>query len=114
MKDNISKVLGAFGDTLDLVLISLLRGMYCWDDVPGVGKTMLAKCLARSLECGYKRIQITLICCRPTYGDQLLRSEKRRIQFRRPVFTNIVLADEIKQGDTNDAAMPLECRKKGR
>src|SRR5690606_31739506 len=60
VKDNISKVLVGIGDTVDLVLIALLCGGHVLlEDVPGVGKTMLAKCLARSLECGYKRIQFT-------------------------------------------------------
>jgi len=60
VKENISRVLVGIEDTVDLVLISLLcSGHVLLEDVPGVGKTMLAKCLARSLECGYKRIQFT-------------------------------------------------------
>ena len=82
VKDNISKVLVGIGDTVDLVLIALLCGGHVLlEDVPGVGKTMLAKCLARSLECGYKRIQFTPDLLPSSYRDRYF-DQRQEFVFR--------------------------------
>jgi MoxR-like ATPase len=60
IKANISKVLVGREETIELVLISLFCGGHVLlEDVPGVGKTMLAKCLAKSLDSKFKRVQFT-------------------------------------------------------
>lgn len=60
IKANISKVIVGKEDVIDLVLVSLLSsGHVLLEDVPGVGKTMLAKCLAKSIDCDFNRIQFT-------------------------------------------------------
>ncbi|NMA33574.1 MAG: MoxR family ATPase [Clostridiaceae bacterium] len=112
VKDNISRVLVGIGDTLDLVLISLLCGGHVLlEDVPGVGKTMLAKCLARSLECGYKRIQFTPdLLPSDLTGINYYDQKNGEFIFRPgPVFTNIVLADEINRATPRTQSSLLEC-----
>lgn len=60
IKANISKVIVGKEDVIDLALVSLLSsGHVLLEDVPGVGKTMLAKCLAKSIDCSFSRIQFT-------------------------------------------------------
>jgi MoxR-like ATPase len=60
IKSNISKVIIGKDDAIDLVLVALFcSGHILLEDVPGVGKTMLAKCLAKSINCDFKRIQFT-------------------------------------------------------
>ena len=112
VKDNISKVLVGIGDTVDLVLIALLCGGHVLlEDVPGVGKTMLAKCLARSLECGYKRIQFTPdLLPSDLTGINYFDQKRQEFVFRPgPVFTNIVLADEINRATPRTQSSLLEC-----
>jgi len=112
VKDNISKVLVGTGDTVDLVLISLLcSGHVLLEDVPGVGKTMLAKCLARSLECSYKRIQFTPdLLPSDLTGINYFDQKSGEFVFRPgPLFTNIVLADEINRATPRTQSSLLEC-----
>lgn len=112
VRTNISKVLVGREKTIDLVLISLLCGGHVLlEDVPGTGKTMLAKCLAKSLDCDFKRIQFTpdLLPSDLTginYFDQKLGE----FTFRPgPLFTNILLADEINRATPRTQSSLLEC-----
>jgi MoxR-like ATPase len=60
IKTNIEKVLVGKGDVIDLTLAAVLSGGHILvEDVPGIGKTTLARCLAESLQCSFKRIQCT-------------------------------------------------------
>lgn len=60
INDNISRVLIGKKDEIDLILVSLFAGGHALlDDVPGTGKTVLAKSLAKSIQCDFKRIQFT-------------------------------------------------------
>ena len=57
IRDNVGKVIVGKGDVVDLALVALLcEGHILFEDVPGIGKTTLAKALARSLDCVFRRI----------------------------------------------------------
>lgn len=112
IKANIQKVIIGKDEVSELVIISLLcSGHVMLEDVPGVGKTMLAKALARSVDCGFKRIQFTpdLLPSDLTginYFDQKLCE----FVFRKgPLFSNIILADEINRATPRTQASLLEC-----
>ena len=112
VRDNISRVLVGREKTIDLVLISLLcAGHVLLEDVPGVGKTMLAKCLAKSLECGFKRIQFTPdLLPSDLTGINYFDQKRGEFIFRPgPVFTNIILADEINRATPRTQSSLLEC-----
>ncbi len=112
LRENISRVIIGKDETIDLVLISLLcSGHVLLEDVPGVGKTMLAKCLARSMDCAYKRVQFTpdLLPSDVTgvnYFDQRVGEFKFRPG---PVFSNVILADEINRATPRTQSSLLEC-----
>lgn len=112
VRENISRVLVGREETIDLVLVSFLCGGHVLlEDVPGVGKTMLAKCLAKSLECGFKRIQFTpdLLPSDMT-GINYFDQKRGEFIFRPgPVFTNILLADEINRATPRTQSSLLEC-----
>ncbi len=112
VRDNISRVMVGREKTIDLVLISLLcAGHVLLEDVPGVGKTMLAKCLAKSLECGFKRIQFTPdLLPSDLTGINYFDQKRGEFIFRPgPVFTNIILADEINRATPRTQSSLLEC-----
>ncbi len=112
VRDNISRVLVGREETIDLVLISLLCGGHVLlEDVPGVGKTMLAKCLAKSLECGFKRIQFTPdLLPSDLTGINYYDQKQGEFIFRPgPVFTNILLADELNRATPRTQSSLLEC-----
>lgn len=98
LKENIAQVVIGKEDVLELVLVGLLAGGHVLiDDVPGMGKTLLAKSLAASLACDFRRIQFTPDLT-PTdiSGFFIYDRRKNDFTFRAgPVLTNILLADEI-------------------
>lgn len=113
---NISRVLVGREDTIELVLIALLCGGHVLlEDVPGVGKTMLAKCLAKSLECDFRRIQFTPdLLPSDLTGINYYDQKKGEFIFRQgPLFTNIVLADEINRATPRTQSSLLECMEEG-
>lgn len=112
IKDNILKVIIGKGDIIDLVLVSLFcSGHVLLEDVPGVGKTMLAKCLATSAGCDFKRIQFTPdLLPSDLTGLNFYNQKLGEFIFRPgPVFTNIILADEINRATPRTQASLLEC-----
>jgi MoxR-like ATPase len=113
---NISRVLVGRDDTIEMVLITLLCGGHVLlEDVPGVGKTMLAKCLAKSLECDFRRIQFTPdLLPSDLTGINYFDQKKGEFIFRPgPLFTNIVLADEINRATPRTQSSLLECMEEG-
>ena len=108
---NISRVVVAGGDTVKLVLLGLFsEGHILLEDLPGVGKTPLAKSLATSIDCEFKRIQFTPdLMPSDITGTTLVDMQAARFDFiPGPIFANIVLADEINRTGPRTQAALLE------
>ena len=108
---NLEKVIVGKHQTLELVIIGLLcQGHLLIEDVPGVGKTMLARSLAKSLGCSFSRIQFTPDML-PTdvTGVSIFNQVTREFEFRPgPLMSQIVLADEINRATPKTQSALLE------
>ena len=108
----IQSVIEGKAEVVRLVLTVLLaEGHVLIEDVPGVGKTMLAKALARSVDCSVSRIQFTPdLLPSDITGVSAYVPETREFEFKPgPVFANIVLGDEINRAPAKTQAALLEC-----
>jgi MoxR-like ATPase len=108
---NIEKVIVGKRATVEQAIISLLcQGHLLIEDVPGVGKTMLARSLARSLGCSFSRIQFTPdMLPSDVTGVSIYNQVSREFEFRSgPVMAQIVLADEINRATPKTQAALLE------
>jgi MoxR-like ATPase len=108
---NIERVIQGKREAVDLIVMSMLaEGHVLIEDVPGVGKTLLAKSLARSIHCGFTRIQFTPdLLPSDITGVSVWDRERSTFVFRAgPVFTNIVLGDEINRASPKTQAALLE------
>lgn len=109
--ENIEKVIVGKRETVELAVISLLcQGHLLIEDVPGVGKTMLARSLARSLGCSFSRIQFTPdMLPSDVTGVSIFNQVSREFEFRSgPIMSQIVLADEINRATPKTQAALLE------
>ena len=109
--ENINKVLVGKSDQVSLAVICLLaRGHALIEDVPGVGKTTLAKAVAKSIGGRFERIQFTPdLLPSDVVGINMYDPENRGFQFRPgPVFANILLADEINRATPKTQSALLE------
>ena len=108
---NINRVIVGHRDQIHLVLVALLcEGHIFIEDVPGIGKTMLAKSTAKSLDCAFKRIQFTPdLLPSDVTGIYYFNQKSSEFDFRPgPVFANIVLADEINRATPRTQSCLLE------
>lgn len=110
--ENIGRVIVGKREVIELVLVALFcEGHLLIEDVPGIGKTMLAKTTAKSLGCSFKRIQFTPdLLPSDVTGIHYFNQKTSEFQFRPgPVMANIVLADEINRATPRTQSCLLEC-----
>jgi MoxR-like ATPase len=111
ISDNIETVIQGKRDSVELVTMCLLAGGHTLlEDVPGVGKTLLAKSLARSIDCSFHRIQFTPdLLPSDVTGVSVWDRDSANFVFRAgPVFANVVLGDEINRASPKTQAALLE------
>jgi len=114
---NVARAVQVRAETLEHVLVALLaEGHVLVEDHPGVGKTALARALARSIDCQFARVQCTAdLLPADVVGVNVFNQREDRFEFRPgPVFANIVLVDEINRASPKTQSGLLECMQERR
>ncbi|CAN5786225.1 MoxR family ATPase [soil metagenome] len=113
---NVERVIVGKHHEVRLSLVALLcQGHLLIEDVPGTGKTMLAKAMARSLGCSFRRIQFTPdLLPTDVTGLSIFNQKTQEFEFRPgPVVSQVVLADEINRATPKTQSALLECMEEG-
>ncbi len=111
-RSNVAQAVIGRSRTIDLIFVALLcEGHVLIEDVPGVGKTLLARATARSLACSFKRIQCTPdLLPSDVVGIHVFNQKTAEFEFRAgPVMANVVLVDEINRAMPRTQSSLLEC-----
>jgi len=111
VKENVSRVIVGKGEVVELAIIALLcEGHLLLEDVPGIGKTMLAKSIARSLGCSFRRIQCTPdLLPSDVTGTYIYNQKTTDFEFRAgPIIAQVVLTDEINRATPRTQSALLE------
>ena len=111
-RSNVARAVIGRPRTIDLIFVALLcEGHVLIEDVPGVGKTLLARATARSLACSFKRIQCTPdLLPADVVGIHVFNQKTAEFEFRPgPVIANVVLVDEINRAMPRTQSSLLEC-----
>ncbi len=114
--ENISRAVKAPDRVVRDVLVALMaEGHVLIEDYPGVGKTALARALARSIDAEYARVQCTAdLLPADVVGTNVFNQRENRFEFRPgPVFANIVLVDEVNRASPKTQSGLLECMQEG-
>jgi MoxR-like ATPase len=115
--ENVARAVQVRPETLDHVLVAMLaEGHVLVEDYPGVGKTALARAIARSIDCQFARIQCTSdLLPADVVGTNVYDQREQRFEFRPgPVFANVVLVDEINRASPKTQSGLLECMQERR
>ncbi|MBD5518937.1 MAG: MoxR family ATPase [Lachnospiraceae bacterium] len=116
IEENVAKVMIGKKEVTRLLLAAVAAGGHVLlEDVPGTGKTVLAKALAKSMGCKFDRVQFTPdLLPSDVTGLSFFNQEKAAFTFKQgPVFTNILLADEINRATPRTQSSLLECMAEG-
>ena len=112
INDNIQRAVQVRSEVLEHVIVSLLaEGHILVEDYPGVGKTALARALARSIDCQFARVQCTAdLLPADIVGTNVYNQREQRFEFRPgPIFANVVLVDEVNRASPKTQSGLLEC-----
>ncbi|MDQ0229955.1 AAA family ATPase [Metabacillus malikii] len=116
LKNTIQKVVIGKDEQINHLIVALISsGHVLLEDVPGTGKTLLAKTLAKSLSCSFNRIQFTPdLLPTDVTGMNVYNQKDGLFEFKRgPIFSNIVLADELNRATPRTQSSLLECMEEG-
>lgn len=116
LENALRQVIRGKDDVLRLCLVSMLaRGHILIEGVPGVGKTTLGQALARALDCTFQRVQFTSdMLPSDVLGISIYSASEQKFEFRHgPIFTNVLLADEINRTTPKTQSALLEAMNEG-
>ena len=117
LSENVQRAVEVRDEVVEHVIVALLaEGHVLVEDYPGVGKTALARSLARSIDCQFARVQCTAdLLPADIVGTNVYNQRESRFEFRPgPIFANVVVVDEINRASPKTQSGLLECMQEGR